>query len=91
MMQKPCINLSHKCNLLRITLQVKQQVSVAVVCRLQFLNISYTPEENISVFESLRLLLYLKETWIQVFFCEIYKISKNNFFSRTATVAASEF
>ena len=33
MIQKPCTNLSHKCNLLRRTLQVKQQVSEAVVCR----------------------------------------------------------
>ena len=33
MIQKPCTNLSHKCNLLRRTLQVKQQASEAVVCR----------------------------------------------------------
>ena len=45
----PSTNLSHKYNLLRRTLQVKQQVSEAVVCRLQFLKILQTPQENICV------------------------------------------
>ena len=42
------------------------------------------------MFESLGLQLYEKETSMQVFFCKIYKISKNTFFYRKATVAASE-
>ena len=69
MIQKPCTNLNHKCNLLRRTLQVKNS------------KISYKKlHRKISVFESLGLQIYKKETSIQVFSCQIYKISKNTFF-----------
>ena len=32
-----------------------------------------------------------KESWVQVFSCEFYKIPKNIFFSRTLAVAATVF
>ena len=70
MIQKPCTNLNHKCNLLRRTLQVKNS------------KISYKKlHRKISVFESLGLQIYKKETLIQVLSCQIYKISKNTFFN----------
>ena len=68
-----------KCNLTRRTLHVKQQVSEAVVHRLQFLKFRKL-HRKISVFEPLGLQLYQKETSIQLFSCEIYKISKNTCF-----------
>ena len=79
MIQRPCTNLSQRCNLTRRTLHVKQQVSEAVVHRLQFLKFRKL-HRKISVFEPLGLQLYQKETLIQLFSCEIYKISKNTCF-----------
>ena len=83
---KPCINLSHKCNLLRITLQVKEQVSEAVVRRLQFFKKNFVTStgkhsSNLLACNSIKKRL-------QVFFSEICKISKNNYFYRTATAAS---
>ena len=68
------------------TLQVKEQVSEAVVRRLQSLKTSQTPQENICVW----VFWPAKETSIQMFSYEIYKISREHLFYRTATVAASE-
>ena len=67
-----------KCNLLRSTLQVKQQVSEAVVLR--FLKIRKLQRKT-CVWVSCPATL-LKETSTQVLFCKIYKISKNSFFIR---------
>ena len=39
--------MSHKCNLLRRTLQMKQQASEAVIRRLQFLKTYLTSQEKI--------------------------------------------
>ena len=73
-----------KCNLFRSTLQVKQHVSEAVVRR--FLKISQTPQENICVWISWPSTLLKREFNTG----EIYKIFKNTFFYRKATMAASE-
>ena len=54
---------------------MKQQVSEAVVRRRQFLKVSPTPQGSICVWVSWPATLF--ETSIQLFSCEIYKISKN--------------
>ena len=75
MIQRPCTDLSHKCNLLRKTLQVKRPVSEKNARRFQFLKFRKLHRKTICVWVSWPATLLKRD-----FNTGVHKISKNTFF-----------
>ena len=76
--------MSQKCKLSKKAVQVKEQISEAVVCRCSskwvFLKVSQIPQETTCV-ESPFNKVAGPETSTQVFSCEICEIFKNSYFT----------